>query len=386
MKNIISITVLILINLIILGVIILIGNVFIGLILALISILISFLFYCKYKDYNEKRKNKILNDKFHELKDKDNNTLYETLFIKAYNSLAIDIVKNIISQNKIEYIHKIQFEVEYNKDYITLSFEHKKHKVYYIIYKNKVVYFIHRASKYHHIEVCKEFEEAKMINICINNYETLESFFDTLIPSIKNNIEAIDEFENSFNLVNIKNYILDEVIIYKNYIKRLAKQLFIVIMLYMIVLICANIGIINGIMTDFNNIVLYINTFILLDGSFICVCIYNFYLYKKYKVIEKDIKTQDVLNIKAKPYKAKLIIGSSYHSRYRYVIGIKLYFKDNIKLILPYDLTVPNKEQKESILKILVKNELELKYYKNSKLIVSGTEPLIKKIKAIYRK
>ena len=52
---------------------------------------------------------------------------------------------------------------------VTYKINNKKHKVYYIIYENKVVYFIHRASKYHHIEVCKEFEEAKMINICINN-------------------------------------------------------------------------------------------------------------------------------------------------------------------------------------------------------------------------
>lgn len=346
------------------------------------------IYYDKLKKANKEKKFKLLNDKFHELKDKENPTMYEKLFVNSYNDLAIGILREVINKNEIKYIHNIDFDVIYDKDFIIFNFEYNYHQIYYYVYEDKVIYYIDSPRKYDHLECNNEYEKPYMLDLCINNYNNLESFFNSLIPNIKSNINSVDEFEENINIVNINPKTLADIEDLKGFIKEMRIHILIWSSLYCIIaIILTYFGITDIIMVNnssFYQLFLLIICLVFIDGLGIASVICCIYYFRFARVLDNDMKHQIVDTICAKPYKVKFMVQSVGYrnSSMRFCSGIYLYFNEGkkLKLTFAHYFSVPSKKHKKAINNEFIKKQLDIKYYKNSKVIISGLESYRKSI------
>ena len=302
-------------------------------------------------------------------------------------------MEKIIVEENITNIDGLDFDCPHNKEYITMTLIYKKHIVNYHIYKNKFTYYIDSLKKYDHLGCNKEYEQIKKSDISILDYQTLELFLGELVPSIMESIREIEDFEENVNLLVINEKTLEEINDYKGFNKEMQ--------IFLNVLSIILIGIMSGltywfiidyydiIKEELLDIIFPFISMVLLDLFAVGSFLYSIYGIIYCKIINKDIKTQLVDIIKDKVYKVKIIKASvGYKASTRsFCCGIKLYFKDKkkLKLVFPHYFEVPTKEQKSKIIKEFLKKELELKYYKRSKIVVNGLESYRKVIKRIMR-
>lgn len=362
----------------------LLENIAIGFIATIILFVLLGYSYWHFADWYPKKIKELSDKKYNELKIKEDCSLFEQLYVKAYYDESVLILDKIIKDNKIKHVYSLDFTSSYNNNYILFTFNHKRHSVYYKIYEDKVVYYIDSPKKYDHLDGNKEYEKKEMINISINDYDNLELFFNELIPNIKENLKKIDKFEEDINIVNISPKTLEKIQDYKCYVKEiglLLNVISILLLLFMGWLTCWSIK------EPEDNIFLYIIE-VIFDGFVIFAYILSLCEIRRSIILDKDIKNQMVDSIKGKPYKIKFITedirGKGRQTKFN--SGIKLYFNDNgknIRLILAQYFNYINKDDKKKLINEFMKKDLELKYYINSKVIVSGAEALVKKMNDI---
>lgn len=351
----------------------------------LLFIIIGYILY-RLVDWYPNKLNQLSYNKFIKLKSKETTTTFEKLYINAYNDQANDILRNIITQNKIKHVHSLDFDAKAHHSYVSFSFNHKRHSVNYLIYEDKVEFFIDSPAKYDYIEMNKEHEKLKRIYVNINDFDSLEAFFTKLIPTIIKNINDIDQFEDNVNMINITKKTFDEIIDYKDHIKYNNILLVVLVSIFTIIISVLTYWTISDIILgDEEGIILW-GSIIGLFWSFIIYSyVYSITMLLHSRKITKDIKAQCVEKLVGKPYKAKILMSSVGYKRstFKFSCGIKLYFNDpkNTKLILAHYFRPTKEEKKEIIDKILTKN-MELQYYRNSKIIINGAE----KIKKIINK
>ena len=354
----------------------LIDNEIISFILSILVFVLLFYLAFKIWDWYPDKIKELTSNKYNELKIKENKTMYEELYVNAYTDYTVTILELLLKENKVNNVYNLDFHVSYDKNYVSFHFNHKRHSVYYYLYENKIEYYIDSPPKYDHLDCNKEYEKTKKIDININEYDTLESYFNELIPSIRENIEIIDKFEEDVNLISINKVALEEAIDYKDYNKDMS--IFLIVLSFILLIMCVFITI-NTIELE-NKISIILNVIILLIpisglGAGIYALIVSF-------IMAKDIKKQNVSFISGTPDKAKLKIEYiGYRQKVKICTGIKIFINDK-KLILPYSFSNPTKEDKMFISDIVTKTKLELTYYTNSKLIVSGSESIKKNIKS----
>ena len=252
------------------------NNPIISLLIVIVTPIFFGIFIYKMKEINKENKIEVLNKRFHELKEKENPTLFEKLYVNAYNDKAIGILRNIINVNKIGYIHNIDFDVVYNKEYVVFDFEYKKHNIVYYVYENKIVYYIDSPQKYDHLECNEEYEKPYEMKININEFDSLEDFFNSLIPNIEFNIKTVDEFEENVNIVSINHKTLDDIEDLKGFYKEMRIHSTIWTSIYCIMMGVLNYFMIQDIFNEFNLgwKIFGIILFIVMDGLGIFAIIY----------------------------------------------------------------------------------------------------------------
>lgn len=361
----------------------------------LIVFLVSLLFYVylfsKIKEWYPKRILKSLKEKYDFYKTKDNPTLFEQLYVKAYNDSANDIMKKILSNNKIKHIINLDFDISNDKS-IDLSFEYNKHSVYYHLYEDKVEYYIDSPLKYDHLEYNKEYEKTKEIIIDMNSYESIESYLLCLMPNIIENINSVEAFEENAAIININNDTFKSILDFKDFRKTMAILLNIMALVLIIVSSLLTYFAFVDFLDSYKNSGGYQLIFlVLIIGSFDLFVIFAYFIsiyeFIEIKKLNKDIKQQNVSKITGKPYKIKFLNqalgGIKYRRAIRFCSGIKLYFNESRHLKLTYVgyMRFLNKEERNKIKEKLMSKSLELEYYKNSKIITYGEEPIDKAIK-----
>ena len=164
---------------------ILLENIKLAIIITVLLVIILSIIFFKAKEWYPKIIKKLSHQKFQKLKEKNNKTIYEQLYIKAYNDTAIEILKEVFNYNDIKNINIIDFDASYNKEYITFYFEYKKHRVYYNIYEDKLEYYIDSPEKYDHLKINKEYEKTFKINIRINDFNSIQSYLNKALKQLK---------------------------------------------------------------------------------------------------------------------------------------------------------------------------------------------------------
>lgn len=367
-------------------------NLILSYILTLILlIIVSFISY-KLSVWYPKRIKKLSSDKFKELKDKMNQnklSLFERLYVYAYNDVAVDILEPIIKENNIKYVKDLDFDASYDKEYITFTYCYKNHNVYHFIYQNNITYRIDSPKQYDYLEINEAFEKAKVSDINIFHYNTLEEYFTELLPIFKECIHSIEEFEEAANSFKINQKTLEEIKDYKDYNKSTAILLNVLSLIMTVpisVLTYTGFSDMESILHDHVlRMIVTILALITLPAFIFISFIYSIVQLVHCRFINKDILSQNVLELTGKPYKVKLMTSSvGYrHNVYKFGFGVKLYFKNGkkIKLKFAHYFDYPNRKQAQSIKEEILKKNFELKYYKKSKYIVFGAEIIRKIIK-----
>lgn len=367
------------------------GNILLaGIITIAFGVIISIL-YAKLKEWYPKRIKKLSHKKFKEFKEKPNLNLFEELYVKAYNDIAIEILENVFNYNSIDDVKNIDFDSSYDKKYITFCFEYKKHKVYYHIYEHKIEYYIDSPEKYDNLDINKEYEKISMINISINDFNSLEIFFNSLVDIFHKNIESIDKFEYEADAFIIDKKTMDEILDYKDFNK--STNIFLNV-LCLVMVLPMGFALTFYLIKEFNSIIeqdglaqtiIGIIALAFLDIFFVFSYIYSVYCLVKVKIIDTDIKKQNIEYITGKPIKVKFIKTSvGYrHSVHKFCSGIMLYFDSpkKVKLLFAHYFDIPSKEKQNKIKELIINKNYELTYYKRSKLIVKGMERDRKKLK-----
>lgn len=358
------------------------------------SITVLFLVNCPiiyhfFKNAHPKKIKKLSHQKFRKLKEKENKSLFEELYVKAYNDTAIEILKQVFVSNNIENIKNIDFTATYDKKYIIFQFEYKKHIVYYHVYENKVDYYIDSPKKYDYLKENNEYEKKETIDIVINNYNSIETFLNNLLSRYIQNLNAIDKFEDETEIIVIDQKTMDEIIDYKDFNKSMNIFLNILSIIFIGIMFPLNYVFIKD-FNDITNDVLFkvIMAFICqisLDAFAIFSLVYSIYCLVKAKIIGNDIKVQNIDYINGKPYKVKILktsVGYK-HSVHKFCCGVKLYFKDpkKINLVFAYYFEMPSLKKQTTIKEVLTNRNYELAYYKNSKVIVKGMETVRRKLR-----
>ena len=92
---------------------ILIGNYLLGFIVT-IGLVSGFIFIgYKMIDWYPKKINQLSLNKYNRLKELEKISLFDELYVNAYNDNAVEILKDIIDYYKISHVHSLDFDARY---------------------------------------------------------------------------------------------------------------------------------------------------------------------------------------------------------------------------------------------------------------------------------
>lgn len=339
--------------------------------------LIVFLLITESMMPKQMRKNK---KHYLKIKNKENKTAYEKLYILAYQEKDEEIVK-IIKSNKINALKEIGIYV-LKENEINLYYRYRGFDCNLKVTEKKVTYLIDTPSRYDNLKENEIFEKEKKTNIDVNNidYDTL---IIELLEVIKKSKEEIDLFAEVTIVDEVFNgRLLRKIDRYKNISKEYG---WLYVILGGLIVILMTFILVGGLRAenffgDGFEKVIGISSFCL----FICFGLFAFiaglnYIITSYNVT-KDYQNKRIKKIKECPNKVKFIYESGgRHSNCRYICGIRVYYK-NIKLIIPFEYVESKKRNakvkafKESCLQI----NSEITYLEKSKIVIRGYDRYIR--------
>jgi hypothetical protein len=84
-------------------------------------VLLGFSIY-KFIDLYPNKIKELSERKYNELKLKENCSLFEQLYVKAYDDESVAILDKMINDNKIKHVYSLDFSSSYNRKYILFTF------------------------------------------------------------------------------------------------------------------------------------------------------------------------------------------------------------------------------------------------------------------------
>lgn len=350
----------------------------------ILIVLVIYLFFKIKNDWFPYKRTKILEKQYNEFKSKRNPVLFEELYMSVYDHHTKEIFKRCLGKYNID--GDFYFDVSHKKRCVAFIYSYRHHNIFYYIYDDKIDYYIYQPIAYSYLEINKEDDEAKKLNISINGCESLESFFDDVILNIEKNINSIDDFLEREDVKKVDLLTIQGIIDYQGYYKTLGRLLFVLSIIALFLPVMVTIFIFNSLVEMFHNelfkSILGVLGLAFMYGLFIYGFYASVYVFVHNKTITKDIKLRRTEKIVGKPYKIKFI-KADLGRGIKFYSGIKFYFRDSkkIKLIFAQYIDSLSKEEKRNIKEIFLMKVLELEYYKKSKMITSGAEYIRKQIK-----
>ncbi|MBQ8292579.1 MAG: hypothetical protein IJX78_02080 [Bacilli bacterium] len=318
--------------------------------------------------------------------EKTSKTIYDELYILAYQKQADDLLKELIKKEKVKGISSLDIEI-IGLDKIHLYYKYNSFDVEAYIKDDCVVYVIDSPAKYDGTKANKELEKKRTSSFKINNYISVEDFFDEFIEVIKTTNKEID--------IYIENNVVDNIfngrLIFKlkdstDYLKREGY----ICAILGIFLFIASVAILYSGLQDKefmsnNQLGYFVCIFCaLLFVGFTAGCtIYGFNYVIKYLNMKKDIEHKQYEIMTEKPRRVRIIHDQkSKYSNHRTLRYIKLYYQKTSLLIPFSDYEEVNRiKNKRKCCKELLKLHKELKYLKRSRLVISGHQEYIKIVK-----
>lgn len=344
-----------------------------GLLLVFFSVVFVFLVIFDYK-FNNQKNMKV--KKYRKIRNKENKSIFEELFIKAFQNKLDDEIREITKEFDIKNIKN--FEVELiDKETIHIYYRYNRFTVYTYIKDDKVSYHIDTPEEYDGTKENKLFESKKYFSKKINDYNSVKEFlneFALVTSSIQNDV-------NTF----VDNNIVDDVFNGRLYHKLLNFSKVIKLEGFL----CSILGFI---MIGFFIYMFYLGIFkweydgklfATILGIIMCLFLTLFLFYMTFYGLQllkiwfgmiKDIENREVCTIKDEVIKVKIKHDeASRYSRIRYIRYIKVYFKD-LSVYIPFSNNeiLNNPENIKKCVKECMIVNRELTYLKRSKVVIKG--------------
>lgn len=355
-------------------------------VLLIIGILILGLYLVSINlDFSDIIKNKKLKKHYQVLKQKENKTLYDYIFMNAFTNKIVNVLKDGLKVKKIQNVNNLSCYI-HRVNKIDIYFNYQKHYVELFIYNDKITYQIDTPEEYDILESNKQFEQIKTIYVNLNiisDFDIFVDLFSDVITNIKQDIDTfklenkVDSFFNGRILSNFEastSYLKLEGIVCT-----IGGIIFVPICSY-IAYICYNDTKmkLENIVGYYTGLIIMVIALILLIG----VLIYGLnYVFKCFNMV-RDIKLKR-MSVINKPLKRVRIIYDQpgKYNRHRTLRYIKLYY-DEITLLLP--LKYPESfihVDKSELYDELLSVKTEIKYLTKSKLVVQGGSRYIQIVK-----
>lgn len=326
--------------------------------------------------------NKKIQKKYESIVCKDDISLWESLYVKAYKNTADDEIVSVINRLQIKGINNV--EVISGIKPVTLNYRHKGFLVYISIFENELIYRTDTPEKFDFVDDNDNFEKINRVDLSINSYNNLDEFYVELSNLMIKINESIDLFEDSnIDKISLKSTKISDIKRFRRENKIegiliLVLSIFLIVPFIFISYYCC-LDLING---EYP-IILGILALGIMDGFIIFSTTYSIFMLIKVRKISLDLGNQQLLKISGKP--AKVIIGTEKykHSKNIYMRYIKLVFLENGKrypltMICDYHCKKLHKKQ----IKIKIKDaNYNIQYLRNSLIIVSGVESICSIIK-----
>ena len=316
------------------------------LIFTIIFIVFIFLLFCiiDFKWYLErKRKNKHIES----LKNKENKTVFDKLYLQIYNEKFESNFKRLLDQKNIKEIRSL-FSYEKDLNTVKINFNYKGFDIDLFIEENNAYYLIDTPSKYDVLEENEKFENEKKEILSSLSFNTLDEYINYLVDSINKIKEEVDIFSRIYTVDNVFNGRLKKRInaftTYCNKGTVIIALGIIVLIMFIILTLCLAFD------SEFkdDHLALYIIMALICVAS-IAFCIAYIIIGIKYhklsKIIDKDFNEQNTSIIKGNPYKVKVgkMLRSKYSDAYE-LIYLKLFIDDSI-LYIPFSNEIINNKK-----------------------------------------
>lgn len=349
---------------------------YVAIILFMLGILQFVIYPIYFKDKVDAKK---IREMYHYLKSKENKTNFETLFTYAYTSTADDKLKGILHKEKVKNISNLDVKVS-SPNEIDITYSYKGFYVELSLTENGSYSEVTPPIRLINNKNTKNLKKMKVEDYKINNYFTLEEFFNVVVSDtiekmqeIKEVFDIIESTKDPFfdklsqNLSNANSYFLFEGIICA------VCGVFIVVLFTVLIIIGINPeSNFFGKSQDERTFGLIL--WIILIIIFINVSVYGLKYVIRYINEKNDIKLKRVKMIDLKPRKVRLIYGKKgRYSSKETIDFLKLYY-DKFNLLIPFEYSheLTNKGRLKECYLVLLEVSAKIKYLEKSKIVISG--------------
>ncbi len=324
---------------------------------------------------------------YKELINKENKTLYDQLYIKAYNDEADELLEQYIYNIKNKKIY--DFNIYPQVNYIVICYSYKGYDIYFNIFNDKYISYIDAPEKFDYVEERKEFEKKEITTLNFNTLNSMEEFFLLIYEKIKTINDKIDIFNKTIKLSILTNgKLLNNLYSYKHLCK---VESF--VGLFGGIFVCG-LGVIFLITllndkTLFNEYIfrdlfeLFLILLWIIFGIF--VFINSIFWTIKLIQIKKDNKYKELSKFSGEITKVKLIIDPGYKSPISTLCAINITAKNETaeirNLICPIgSCFVKGKLNKRKLKNKYLGRKIEVMFLKHSKVCVNGLSNIFKNV------
>lgn len=333
---------------------------------------------CDYKD-NIKVK------QYRKIKNKEHKSIFEKIYIKAFQNKFDDELKEIIRNFDIKDLKDFDVKI-CNKDLVQIYYRYNKFQVFTFIDDNKIMYYIDTPQRYDGSKENKLFESKKYFCKKTNEYNSLDELYNEFIfktKSIQNDVnEFIDKtyVDDVFNgrlfnkLKNLKNYMKTEGVLALIFGTFITSAL-----VAMLIYVFNTWDMFDSAFSFVCFIVVY--SFLVLFFLFFMIC--GAYYVITLIRMKKDINKKEILTVSGKPKKVRICNDQySRYSKTRYIRYLKVWF-DNVVVIIPFSNReiLMNPENKKICYQECLKVNKELTYLKRSKIVIKGDNSYLECVK-----
>lgn len=341
-----------------------------------------FLIYCEFVDYLRIRR---LNKAIETIKNKKQQTIFEQLSLDAYKGSAVGKIALYLKTDNKQNPYDLDTNFSINK--IFIDYLYRGFLVQFVVTDKEITTLIDSPERYDLLEANKELEEKQKIVSDVNRFLSLEEMYQFIANLIEEHNDKVKTFINDNKPDNVINgHTMGKMDLY---VGRYLPYLW-------IYFVCGIFFAAFTVMFTYQTIT---NEEFVAGSYFgaICLCLVmlfftilcfklssnEFFLINK---IKKDLKLKKAINIKGKCVKVKFVIEGKHrsHDKTFKLVFLTLKTDNGYQKVVSYiekdyvGGTLKRKKLKE----LLLDKEYNIHCLKNSKMILTGDNYIIKSIKA----
>ena len=325
-----------------------------------------------------RKTNKKIVDNYRALKEKPNKTVFDELYILAYEEKLDELLSERIKRRKIKDVSSVVAYTEGTKS-VEIGFIYRGFDFSASINKDIVQYQIRVATRYEILNN-NEFEKKHDVSYLLEEANCVDDLIDNVCELIKSVIVEINDYCDLNKVDDVFNGRLNNKL--NDYILDIKEHRWVYITFLTIGILLAVILSVKIVAKDYpNNEVLIMCLMFIGAYAIVSVfsAIFSIYCFIQYRKIQFDLNNKQTSVIDGKPKRA--FICRQYFTKgtpkLRY---IKLYF-DNRKVIIPLTCCYLNKRNFKQFYSDCKKLEEKLTYLSKSNVVISGEELYIKLVR-----